>query len=73
MFITLWEWDNLTGTVFIGSYFIKSNIHLFKIAIGILEKGMKYVQSLQERHQNDVSDVGLVSLLLTLNIFYTFF
>ena len=33
-----------------------------------LEKGVKYVQ----RHQNEVVDVALVLLLLTLNIFHTF-
>ena len=42
-------------------------------SIETLEKGMKYVQSEQYRHQNDVSDIVLVSLLLTLNIFHTFF
>ena len=34
---------------------------------------MKYVQSQQEKHQNDVNDVFLVFLLLTSNIFHTFF
>ena len=31
-----------------------------------LEKGVKYVQSLQLKHQNDVIEVVLVFLLLTL-------
>ena len=35
--------------------------------------GVKYVQKLQQRHQNDVNDIVLVSLLLTLNISQTFF
>ena len=35
------------------------------------EQRVKYVQSLQQRHQDDVSDVVLVSLLLTLNRFHT--
>ena len=38
-----------------------------------LGKGVKYVPSQNQRHKNDVIDVALVSLLLTLNIFYTFF
>ena len=33
---------------------------------------MKYVQSKQKKHQNDVNDVVMVFLLLTLNIFDTF-
>ena len=36
-------------------------------------KSMKYVQDYQWVHQNDVNDIVLVSLFLTLNIFYTFF
>ena len=35
-------------------------------------KGVKYVQSKQKKHQNDVNDVVMVFLLLTLNIFDTF-
>ena len=38
-----------------------------------VEKDMKYVQSCQQRYHNDASDVVLVSLLLTLNMFFTFF
>ena len=34
--------------------------------IETLEKGVKYVQSLQLKHQNDVIEVVLVFLLLTL-------
>ena len=48
-------------------------IYLFKFNNNnkkILEKSVKYVQSQQWRQQNNVV---LVSLLLTLNIFYTFF
>ena len=37
-----------------------------------LEKGVKYVQSLQKTPE-DVIEVVLVFLLLTLNIFQTFF
>ena len=43
-----------------------------KSTIETLEKGVKYDQSSQG-HQNDSNDVILVSLLLTLNIFHTFF
>ena len=38
-----------------------------------LEKGLTCVESKQKRHQNDVTDVVLVSLWLTLNIFHIFF
>ena len=39
----------------------------------ILERYVKYVQSRQQKHRNNVNDVVLVFLLLTLNIFHTFF
>ena len=48
------------------------NIHLSKVAIATLEKGVKCVQSWQEKHQNDVIDVALVFLLLTLTHFTPF-
>ena len=38
-----------------------------------LEKGVKYIQIQQQRHQNDVNGFVQVSLLLTLNMFRTFF
>ena len=44
-----------------------------KSPIETLKKGVKYVQSWQENYQNDAIDVVLVFLLLTLNIFQTFF
>ena len=44
-----------------------------KSTIETLEKDVKYVQSQQYKHQNDATDVVLVFLLLTLNIFHTFF
>ena len=44
-----------------------------KSTIEPLEKGLKYVQSYQWKHQNNVIDVVLVFLLLTLKIFHTFF
>ena len=50
-----------------------TNIYLFKITTEALEKVVKYVQSKQEKQQNDVNDVVLVFLLVTLNIFHTFF
>ena len=34
---------------------------------------MKYVLSQQQRHQNEVTDIVLVSLALALNIFHNFF
>ena len=44
-----------------------------KSTIVALEKGVKYVQSLQYKHQNDVIDFALVFLLPTLNTFHSFF
>ena len=38
-----------------------------------LEKVVKYVQSEPWKHQNDVIDVLLMSLWLTLDVFQTFF
>ena len=38
-----------------------------------LEKGVKYVQNKHWTYQDDASDVALVTLLLTLNLFHTFF
>ena len=43
-----------------------------KSTLETLEKGVRYVQCYQKKHQKDVIDV-LVFLLLTLNIFHTFF
>ena len=40
--------------------------------IQTLEKDIKFAQSQQKKHQNDV-DVVLVFLLLTLNMFHNFF
>ena len=44
-----------------------------KLTIETRKQGVKYVQIYQKRHQSDVTGVILVFLLLTLNIFYTFF
>ena len=38
----------------------------------ITKKSVSYVQSQQYKHQNQVKDVVLMFLLLTLNIFYLF-
>ena len=47
-----------------------ANIYLFKVNNrNTRKKGVKYVQ----KHQNEVSDVVLAFLLLTLKIFHTFF
>ena len=37
-----------------------------------VEKGVKYVRSLQQKHQSNLNDVVLAFLLLVLNIFQTF-
>ena len=50
--------------------------YIFKVnntVIEILEKGAKYIQRLEKRHQKHANSVVLVSLLLPLNIFHTFF
>ena len=52
---------------------ITYSIYLLKVNKKTIEKGVKYVQSQQKRHQNNVSNIFLMSLLLTLNIFYTFY
>ena len=44
-----------------------------KLRIEMLEKSVKCIQSLQQKYQNDVTEVALVFLLLTLSIFHTFF
>ena len=44
-----------------------------KLTIETLEQVAKYVQSQQERQQNDSNGVVLVSLLLTLNIINNLF
>ena len=44
-----------------------------KSTIEAIEKDVTYVQSLQKRQQNDVIDIVMVDLSLTLNIFHTFF
>ena len=44
-----------------------------KLTIKTLERWVKYIQSYQKKHQNDVIDVVLVFLLLTLNMFNNFF
>ena len=43
------------------------------LTIKTLQQGVKYVQSSQQKHQNEAIGGVLVSLLLTLNIFSTFF
>ena len=44
-----------------------------KSTIEAIEKDKTYVQSLQKRQQNDVINIVMVDLSLTLNIFHTFF
>ena len=36
-----------------------------------IKKCVKYVSNEQQKHQNDVNDIVLVFLLLTLNVFHT--
>ena len=42
-----------------------------KSTLKALEKGVRYVQSYQQKHQDGVIDVVLVFLLLTLTIFHS--
>ena len=44
-----------------------------KSTIEAIEKEVKYVQRFQKRQQNDVINIVMVDLSLTLNIFHTFF
>ena len=44
-----------------------------KATVETLEKVVKYVKSYQAKYENDVNDVILVFLSLTLNIFHVFF
>ena len=48
------------------------NFSCSKLTLEILEQ-VKCVQSQQQRHQKDVIEVAMLSLLLTLNIFHTLF
>ena len=43
-----------------------------KLTVETREQGVKSAQSQQKRYQNGIIDFVLISLLLTLNIFYTF-
>ena len=49
------------------------NIYLLKVNIRTTKKGVKHVKSQQYKRQDDVIDIVLVFLLLTLNIFRSFF
>ena len=44
-----------------------------KSTIETLEKGVEHILNEKQANQNDVNDVVLVFLLLTTNIFHTFF
>ena len=76
VFIALWEWDNLSGTVFIGSYFIKSNIHLFKISNSNSRKRYeicsKLTRETPERRRWRRSSVFIVNFEHILHIFLGF-
>ena len=47
-------------------------VYLFKLSIRKAEQCVRFVQSQQQRQQNNVIDVALVSLLLTLSRFCMF-
>ena len=51
-----------------------ANIYFFKVAAGTLEKGVKYIQIFKvNNNETNVNEVVPMSLLSSLNIFYTFF
>ena len=52
---------------------ITDNVHLFKFSDEKVEQCAKSVQSLQLKHQENVTRVVLASLLLTLSRLYTLF
>ena len=52
--------------IFLSQYASQSTFTCSKLTIEILEQGVKYVHALN-------IDVGLISLVLTLNIFNTLF
>ena len=55
----------------ISSY--PANIHLFYVNNRNFRKMYEICSKLTKKHQDDVNDVFLVFLLLTLSIFYNFF
>ena len=63
VFICIFYWSAITQPVFTCS----------KVTIETEEKGVKYVQKSKLKHHNVVNGVVLAYLLLTLNIFNTFF
>ena len=50
-----------------------ASIYLLKVNKRNTRRRCENNQSLRQKHQNDVSDVVLIFLLLTLNIFHIFF
>ena len=44
-----------------------AGIHLLNVTIETVEQGVKYVQSLKKRHQNDATDIAFHTL------FYCFY
>ena len=61
----------LNSKTWIGPF--SENIYLFKVNNRNTRKRCETCSQLTIKHQNDVFDVVLVFLLLTLNIFHTFF
>ena len=59
-----------TSVISLNIQITKQTFTYSKSAIQTFQKGVKYAQNLQQRHQIDIIDTVLVLLLLTLNIFY---
>ena len=71
----LCEWNSGLKRVKTFKRILKNKSEVIEICstTEALKKDVKYVQSKQQKHQNDVNDVDLMFSLLTLNIFHTFF
>ena len=50
-----------------------ANICLFKVNNRITRKRSEMCSKIKKKHQNDLNDVVLLFLLVTLNIFHNFF
>ena len=69
----LWCWFHLTRNLLLGMILnCPVNIYLFKVNNTNTRTRLEICSKLK-RHQNDIDDIVLVFLLLTVNIYHTFF
>ena len=75
IFITLEITCEITNyrTLSVSVYTNPANINLFKVSNRNTRKRCETWSKLTIKHQNEIIDIILMFLLLTLNIFYTFF